>query len=143
MARRVRDIMTDALTALDARASVTSVAQVMRDQGVGLVLVTDDGDLMGLAGDRDLVVGAVADGADHRRMPVGRAVRRDLVTVRADDDIEDAARAMRERSARHVAVVDGGGPEGLVRLDALAIEATSAPIVAPTPDLDSGTASAR
>ncbi|MFF4038133.1 CBS domain-containing protein [Streptomyces sp. NPDC001816] len=130
--------MTDALTAVDARASVTSVAQVMRDQGIGLVLVTDDGDLMGLVSDRDLVVGAVADGADPRQLPVAQAVCRDLVTVHADEDIDHAARTMRERSARHVAVIDEGGPVGLVCLDDPAIEATSAPIVAPTPDLDSG-----
>ncbi|MGW2705302.1 CBS domain-containing protein [Streptomyces sp. NPDC001340] len=130
--------MTDALTAVDARASVTSVAQVMRDQGIGLVLVTDDGDLMGLVSDRDLVVGAVAGGADPRQLPVAQALCRDLVTVHADEDIDHAARTMRERSARHVAVIDEGGPVGLVCLDDPAIEATSAPIVAPTPDLDSG-----
>lgn len=143
MARTVRDIMTDALTAVEAQASVTSVAQVMRDQGIGLVLVTDDGDLMGLVSGRDLVIGAVADGAGPRQMPVSRAVRRDLVTVHADEDVEHAARTMRERSARHVAVIDDGGPVGLVCLDDPAIEATSGPVVAPTPDLGSGAGPAR
>ncbi|MFJ9867610.1 CBS domain-containing protein [Streptomyces sp. NPDC101165] len=138
MVRKVRDIMTDALTTVDAQASVTSAAQVMRDQGIGLVLVTDDGDLMGLVSDRDLVIGAVADGAAPRQTPVARAVRRDLVTVHADEDIEHAAKTMRERSVRQVAVIDDGGPVGLVCLDDPAIEATSGPIVAPTPDVDSG-----
>ncbi|MFD5793009.1 CBS domain-containing protein [Streptomyces diastatochromogenes] len=137
MARNVRDVMTDAPTTVDAQASVTSVTQVMRDEGIDLVLVMDGGDLMGLVSDRDLV-GAVADGADPRQMPVARVVSGELITVRADEDIEHAARTMRERSARHVAVIDHGEPVGLVCLDDPAIKATSAPTVAPTPDLHGG-----
>ncbi|MFD5796097.1 hypothetical protein ACFWIO_21680 [Streptomyces diastatochromogenes] len=73
----MRDIMTDVPTAVDAQASVTSVAQVM-----------DDGDLMGLVGDRDLVIGAVTDGTDPQRMPVARGVQGDLITVDAGEDID-------------------------------------------------------
>ncbi|MFI2200405.1 CBS domain-containing protein [Streptomyces sp. NPDC020192] len=135
MARNVRDIMTDAPTTVSAQMSVTAVAQVMRNEGIDLVLVLDGGDLIGMVSDRDLVVGAVADGADPRRMPVGRAVQREPVTVRADDDIDQAARTMRDRSVRRAAVIDDGEPVGLVCADAPAAEATSAPTVAPTPDL--------
>ncbi|WP_443053084.1 CBS domain-containing protein [Streptomyces sp. FXJ1.172] len=72
--------MAGAPTAVTAEASVTSVAQVMRDQGIGLVLVMDDDDLMGLVSDRDLLVGAVADGADPQRMPVAQALHGELIT---------------------------------------------------------------
>lgn len=39
MVTRVRDVMTESLTAVAAEASVTSVARTMRDQDIGLVLV--------------------------------------------------------------------------------------------------------
>ncbi|MGW0765581.1 CBS domain-containing protein [Streptomyces sp. NPDC002676] len=103
MARNVRDIMADAPTAVDSQASVTSVAQVMRDQDIDLVLVMDDGEPMGLVSDRDLMAGAVAGETDPHRMP-------------------------------------DGNPVGLVRLGDPALETSSAPTVAPTPDLHGGAA---
>lgn len=133
MARNVRDIMTAAPTAVDAQDSVASVARMMRDQDIDVVLVMNEGDLMGLVSDRDLVVGAVAEGADPQETTMGRAVRTDLITVDADEDIDHAATTMREHAARRVAVLDAGEPVGLVCLDDPDMGASSAPPVAPTP----------
>ncbi|WP_263635554.1 cyclic nucleotide-binding/CBS domain-containing protein [Streptomyces sp. CoH27] len=127
--------MTDAPTAVDARASVTAVAQVMRNRGIDLVMVVADGHLIGLVSGRDLLVGAVADGADPRRVPVARSVPGELVTVTVDEDIAHAAMRMRERSARYAAVTVAGEPVGLVCADDPALGATWAPTVAPTPEL--------
>ncbi|WP_225829678.1 CBS domain-containing protein [Streptomyces sp. NK08204] len=134
MARNVRDVMARVPAVVDAGASVTSVARTMRDQHTALVLVVADGEPMGLVSDRDLVVGAVADGTDPQRLPVARTVRGELITVDADDDVVHAARTMREHAVRRAAVLDGGTPVGLVCLGGPVAEAPSAPTVAPTPD---------
>ncbi|MFM9372601.1 cyclic nucleotide-binding/CBS domain-containing protein [Streptomyces sp. Da 82-17] len=134
MINDVRDIMADAPTAVDARASVTAVAQVMRERGTGLVMVVADRELVGLVDKHDLVE-AVGDGADPRRVPVARAVPREAVTVRVDEDVRQAGRRMRAASARYAVVVAAGEPVGLVRAADAAAAAPSAPPVAPTPDL--------
>ncbi len=60
----MRDIMTRRLVTVGPQASVTAVAQKMRDEDIGAVLVIEDDELRGLVGDRDLVVRAQAEGGD-------------------------------------------------------------------------------
>jgi CBS domain-containing protein len=143
MAQRVRDLMADVPMTVASQESVASVARLMRDQGVGAVLVKDRDGLRGLVTDRDLVVSVLADGADPEQTAVILTVNEDLVTVGADDDVDQVIEVMREHSVRRVPVVDGDGkPIGSVCLSDLAIEESSesrrARTVAPTPDFHGG-----
>ncbi|MGO4759484.1 CBS domain-containing protein, partial [Streptomyces sp. 2MCAF27] len=70
MAQRVRDLMADVPMTVESQESVASVARLMRDQGVGAVLVKDRDRLRGLVTDRDLVVSVLADGADPEQTAV-------------------------------------------------------------------------
>jgi CBS domain-containing protein len=122
MAQHVRDIMTAAPVTVEPRTPVGTVAQVMRDQNIGAVLVTEGDRLRGLVSDRDLVVRTVAEGADPRETMVDRACSGDLVTVSPEDELDRAVRLMREHSVRRVPVVENGEPVGIVSLGDLAIE---------------------
>ncbi|MFF5482121.1 CBS domain-containing protein [Streptomyces sp. NPDC012935] len=123
MTRHVRDVMTTHPMTVEPQASVQSVAQMMRDEDIGAVLVTEGGRLRGLVSDRDLVVRAVAEGGDPDRTTVAQACSEDLVTVGPDDDLILAVQVMRERSVRRVPVVDRENhPVGIVALADLAIE---------------------
>ncbi|GGN63957.1 oxidoreductase [Streptomyces albiflavescens] len=122
MTQRVRDIMTASPVTVGPLASVTSVARMMRDQNVGAVLVTEEGHLRGLVSDRDLVVRALADGADPDETTVTSACSDDLVTVSPDENLDLAITLMREHAVRRIPVVDHGHPVGIVSLGDLAIE---------------------
>jgi CBS domain-containing protein len=68
MAQHVRDIMTAAPVTVEPQTPVTTVAQVIRNQNIGAVLVTAGDRLRGLVSDRDLVVRARERGgpaSDH------------------------------------------------------------------------------
>jgi predicted transcriptional regulator len=52
MAQHVRDIMTAAPVTVEPQTPVATVAQVMRDQNIGAVLVTEGDRLRGLVSDR-------------------------------------------------------------------------------------------
>lgn len=143
MAQRVRDRMACVPMTVDPKEPVISVARLMRDQGVGAVLVMDRDRLRGLVADRDLVVRALADGVDPERTAVIKTVDEDLVAVSADDEVDHVIKVMREHSVRRVPVVDGDGkPVGSVCLSDLAEEehpeSWHARTVAPTPDLRGG-----
>ncbi|MFF3469084.1 CBS domain-containing protein [Streptomyces sp. NPDC001984] len=123
MAQRVRDIMSDDLVTVEPQAAVAAVARLMRDQDVGAVLVTEDGRLPGLVSDRDLVVCAFAEGTDPERTTVARACRGDLITITADDSLDQAVGLMREHTVRRLPVVDDADqPIGIASLGDLAIE---------------------
>ena len=78
MTQHVRDVMTTDLVTVEPQASVTSVAEMMRDEDVGAVLVTDGEQLRGLVTDRDLVVRSVAAGhaAGRKRTRLNRSCHR-------------------------------------------------------------------
>ncbi|MFI0812031.1 CBS domain-containing protein [Streptomyces echinatus] len=122
MAQHVRDIMTSQLVSVEPQASVTSVAQKMRDKDIGIVLVTEGDDLRGLVSDRDLVVRALAEGGDPQETTVASACSDDLVTITPDEDVDRAVELMREHSIRRLPVVEEGHAVGIISLGDLAIE---------------------
>ncbi|MFC9636695.1 CBS domain-containing protein [Streptomyces mirabilis] len=122
MAQHVRDVMTSDLVTVEPQASVSAVARAMRDEGVGAVLVTEDGHLRCLVSDRDLVVRAFAEGMDPDDTTVMQAASEDLVTVTPDDSLDRAVRLMREHAVRRLPVVEGDRPVGILALGDLAIE---------------------
>ena len=100
MPRRVSDVMTPAPQALPLDATLYEAARVMRDEGIGDVLVTYAGQLCGMVTDRDIVVRAVAESRDTSLTPLGEVCTAELCTVHPEDDTETAARLMIEQS-RH------------------------------------------
>ncbi|MER6977915.1 CBS domain-containing protein [Streptomyces carpinensis] len=122
MAQHVRDIMTSRLVTVEPQTSVTATAQKMRDEDIGIVLVTEGDELRGVVSDRDLVVRSLAEGGDQEQRTVASACSADLFTLTPDDDLDHAVQLMREHAVRRIPVVDHGHPVGIVSIGDLAIE---------------------
>src|SRR3954470_14517339 len=98
MAHRVRELMTPEPISLPLDAPLTEAARLMRDEGVGDVLVTQHGRLCGLLTERDIVVRAVAEGRDLTCVRLDEVCSAGIATVGPDDDPKAALRLMRERA---------------------------------------------
>jgi CBS domain-containing protein len=122
MAKTVGDVMTSQPTALDAGASVPDAARAMRDRDIGDVLVTQDGLLVGILTDRDVVVRVLAEDRDPMNTALGDVCSRDLTTLSPSDAIETAVARMRESAVRRLPVVEEGRPVGILALGDLAVE---------------------
>lgn len=117
----IRELMTPMPVTLPRSASVMEAAQVMRDEGIGDVLVVDHGRLAGVVTDRDLVVRCLADGVDPGGWTVGQAATRDVRTLAPEATVDEAIALMRDQAIRRVPVVDGERPVGIVTLGDLAM----------------------
>ncbi|MGW7463883.1 CBS domain-containing protein [Streptomyces xantholiticus] len=122
MTRTVRDVMSAPPLVVGPQTSVVEVARVMRDEGIGAVLVTDGDELVGIVTDRDLAVRIVTLGGSIEDHSVADACSEELVSVSPDDDIERAVDLMREHAVRRLPVTEGGRPVGIVALGDLAVE---------------------
>ena len=121
MAHQVQDIMTKQVQTVRTDARLLEVARIMRDQGIGDVLVTDEaGALCGIVTDRDIVVRAVAAGMALEKTTVGEICSGDLIRVKPDTSIEETVRLMREHAIRRVPVVLSQRPVGIVSIGDLA-----------------------
>ena len=121
MAAKVRDVMTAGPIGVDYHQSVGEAARIMRDWGVGAVLVIRDDVLYGLVTDRDLVVRAVA-GASGEDEPVGPLSSANLIGVDADADVHEAMRLMRKHAVRRLPVLEAGQVAGIVSSGDLAVQ---------------------
>ena len=117
----LREVMTPNPTVCSPDTSAAQAAELMRDQGIGDVLVQNGGSL-GIVTDRDIVTRAVAEGRDPKEVTLGDICTRDIETVSLDTSIDDVIRLMSDKAVRRVPVVDAGKPVGIVALGDLAVD---------------------
>ena len=107
------DIMTKDLVYSLPSDMVSDVAKLMKDEDIGPVLIVDDTNdgkrLVGIVTDRDLAIKVVGEGRDPKSTRVEDVMTDSLVTCRADDDVENAMRAMAQNQLRRIPVVDDNG----------------------------------
>jgi CBS domain-containing protein len=95
--------------------SVAAAAQRMSEHRIGALLVVDEGDLVGIFTERDVVKRVVAVGKDPRVTPIGDVCSKDVATVSEEADPATCAKLIRDRGFRHLPVVDeNGSPVGIL-----------------------------
>lgn len=107
--KKCRDIMTQDLVYSWPEDPVSKVAQLMKKQDIGPVLIVDNErarTLVGIVTDRDLALKVVAEGRDPKTTKVEEVMSRKLVTCHADDNVENALKAMAQYQLRRIPVVD-------------------------------------
>jgi CBS domain-containing protein len=118
---RLREIMTPGVVTAALDAELVEVAQLMRDHGVGSVVLCDpEGEPVAMVTDRDLAVRGLAAGRPGSE-PVREHASRPLVTGVPEMDLEEAAALMVQHRVRRLPVVDGGMLAGIVTLDDIAV----------------------
>ncbi|MGY4642655.1 CBS domain-containing protein [Cellulomonas sp. URHB0016] len=120
MAHTVADYMTPHPTVVEVTDTLRAVAQTMATQDLGSLVVAENGDVVGIVTDRDLVVRGLAEGVGLDA-PVGQLATSRLISVGPDDDVATVVDLMRQNAVRRVPVVDGGQAVGIVTLGDLAV----------------------
>ena len=114
MAQAIREVMTSNPATIESSATVVDAAQLMRDEDVGLVPVTEGGRLVGTITDRDITIRVVAESKDPQSTTVRDVASTDVVTLNPDQDFEEAVRLMSQHQVRRLPVVEGGQLVGIV-----------------------------
>ncbi|WP_078628354.1 CBS domain-containing protein [Streptomyces sp. NRRL F-2664] len=123
MTRRVHEVMTRNPVTVERLTSLAEAARVMRDAGIGDVLVVEEGRLCGILTDRDLVVRALAEGRDPAETTVQAICSTEPLTVGPDHHVEEAVDLMRRHALRRLPVQTGSGElVGIVTLGDLEVE---------------------
>jgi CBS domain-containing protein len=117
----LREIMTAGVVTAGAETPVVEVARLMRDHGVGSVVIVDaSGSPFAMVTDRDLTVRVLADGDDLEE-PVADRVSAPLVSGEPEMSLDEAAALMVQHRIRRLPVLDGDELAGIVTLDDIAV----------------------
>jgi CBS domain-containing protein len=105
----VGSVMKTSVSTIDADATAAVAARRMRDDGVGCLPVTDDGRLLGVVTDRDLVVRCMADGNDPGKTPVSRVMSVEVVCCTDKQSVDEALDLMHRHGLMRMPVLNAKG----------------------------------
>ena len=120
----VSTVCTREVVSCPEQASLQRVAELMRAEHVGAVVVTTGngrpGRPVGIVTDRDIVIEAVATGLQADAITASDVIREPLVLVSEQDSLLDAIHRMRSRGVRRLPVTNARGElTGIVSYDDL------------------------
>jgi len=110
---QVRNLMRSPVVSVDPGQTLQRAAQVMQEHGVGSVVVEQDGQVVGILTERD-VMHAAAQLGDVGQARVGDHMTAPVVTASPNWDVTVAAAEMHDRRIRHLVVVEQGGALGVL-----------------------------
>ena len=121
MAKTARDVMTGGTECVGENETIADAAKKLADLDVGSVPICgEDERLKGMLTDRDIVVEVLAQGKDPASTKAIELGSEEVVTVGADDSVDEALQTMKDHQVRRLPVIDGHDLIGVVTLADLA-----------------------
>ena len=107
-------IPAEKIIAVDRHISVRQAAKIMKDGGIGSVLVTWDRVVVGIMTDTDIVRRVVGMGLDPDRTPVEKVMTSPFLKIDENKTIRDANAMMARQHVRHLGVSRDGNLVGII-----------------------------
>ena len=112
----VRHSMTEAPTTIRPDMNAADAAGMMRSEDVGAIPVVEDGKVLGLVTDRDLVIRVIADRKDPTEVKVSDVMTASPITVSPDTRLSEARQLMERHKVRRLPVTKGDELVGILSL---------------------------
>ena len=93
---------------VDSDCIVVEAARKMRDNKVGALMVLENGELVGIFTERDLMSRVVADRLDPETVKVSVAMTSSIATVSLETSMREARNLMSQNRIRHLPVLQDG-----------------------------------
>lgn len=119
---KVRDVMTKGVVTARPDDTIQAVARQMSEIDTGVIPVAENGRVVGLITDRDIVLRIVAESGDVQA-PVSSVMTTGVETVDAGESLKVAAKNMSQLQIRRLVVLgEGGELAGILSLGDVALE---------------------
>ncbi|MFO1015171.1 MAG: CBS domain-containing protein [Caulobacteraceae bacterium] len=119
---KVSDVMTAQVVTAKPTTTVQQLAKTMSEIDSGAVPILEDGKVVGLVTDRDIVVRVIATGGDLST-PASDIMSGEVQTCREEDNLADATAKMASQQVRRLVVLNEDGRLcGIVSLGDIALD---------------------
>jgi CBS domain-containing protein len=126
LAAKGREVKT-----VEPTAILATVAQRLRLEGIGALVVLEQGRVVGMISERDVVRAFAMHRAEAAEIKVAEVMTKNVISCRADDSLTRILGLMTRHRVRHLPVLEAGRLAGLIsigdavkyRLDELEMEA--------------------
>jgi len=110
----IEGFMHDEMVTAGPDETVTEVVQRMSKANVGAVVLVEDGRLVGLFTERDLLNRVVAEERDPATTPVKAVATTDVIHAVTGASLRACADQLKKHQVRHLPVVEDHKPVGIV-----------------------------
>lgn len=115
--RSIADILADrTLCAVAPHVSLRAACQALDEADVGALAVMEDGNLLGIISERDVIRRAICKGRAMDDTTVADIMTRNPCTVTADDSLANAMGTMVDGGFRHLPVTLNGAVYGMLSM---------------------------
>jgi CBS domain-containing protein len=108
----VRDVLASKVNGVESTApdaTVLDAVHQMNEHKIGALVVMDDGRVVGMFTERDVLRRVVGQERSASATKVGEVMTSEVVCCQPSADLDDVAAIMKNRRVRHVPVCDGNG----------------------------------
>jgi CBS domain-containing protein len=119
---KVSELMSRTLVTVSSGETLQQAGTKMRMTDVGILPVVEDGKIVGVLTDRDIVLRAVSNGLRPHMTTVREVMTRNAISCQEDQSIIEVSMLMEKNRVRRIFVLDDNGtPVGVISLDDLAV----------------------
>jgi CBS domain-containing protein len=101
---------------INSAATVRDAVALLADKRIGALPVVEDGRVVGIFSERDVIHAVARRGGEALETPVGDLMTAPAVTVQPSQDVLGALGLMTRRRIRHLPVLDGDSVVGFVSI---------------------------
>jgi len=109
----VADVMNEIIS-IDGESLVVDAAKIMIDEKIGSIIVTEEGNPVGIITESDMLARVIVEYQDPKKILVKKVMTSPLVSIEKDSTILDAMRFLRDQDIHIVLVKDDGKLTGIV-----------------------------
>jgi len=111
---KVRDVMTDNVVCAVPSETLLSAIKRMSEHRVSCVVVVDNGTVVGILTERDVLRGVATESRDPTRSKVAERMSSPVVSIPPDAPVLEASEIIRSKGIKRLAVGDGKRLFGLI-----------------------------
>ena len=107
-------LMQRSMETIDRGETLSTVARFMTDKRIGSLLVTQNGVVVGIVTERDLVQKVVGQNKDPNQVTAGSVMSSPLIDIDINRTVHDASDLMAEKGIRHLTVTENHAIVGIL-----------------------------
>ncbi|MBD3218318.1 MAG: CBS domain-containing protein [candidate division Zixibacteria bacterium] len=121
---QTKEIMKEEVRLIHPERTLLEAAKKMQQFDIGALPVVDDGKVVGMITDRDILVRAVAEGGNPNETKTADVMTKEVVTAYDDQDVNEAGKLMKENQIRRLVILNRNNEiSGMLSLGDLATAA--------------------
>lgn len=110
---KVGDVMTKGVIYVKPDENIQRVAEIIKKNDIDSVIVIEQGKGAGIITDRDIIIKVVSEGKHPKSTLASTVMTSPLITISPEEDIEKAARIMRDKEVRRLVVTKDNNIVGI------------------------------